>query len=88
MIVANAVAVLPTSTDRLDGNTGLVLVAPTGVVIRPIVAPATVNHSAPSGPAAGDPRLGEPQCFIRSATIPKAPVDALGIGYSVTTRKW
>jgi hypothetical protein len=23
-----------------------------------------------------------------ASSIPKAPVDALGIGYSVTTRKW
>jgi hypothetical protein len=41
LIVANAVLVLPTSTDRLDDNTaansGLVLVLPTGVVIRPMV---------------------------------------------------
>jgi hypothetical protein len=70
MIVAKAVAVLPTSTDRLDGNTaassGLVLA---GGVIRPILlALVSANHNAPSGPA----------------TIPFGPLAGVGIGNSVT----
>jgi hypothetical protein len=67
MIVAKAVAVLPTSTERLDGNTaagsGPVLA---GVVIRPTLAPPT-NHSAPSGPA----------------VIPSGLIKAVGSEYSV-----
>jgi hypothetical protein len=32
---------------------------PTGVVIRPMVAPASVNQSAPSGPATIAPKFGQ-----------------------------
>src|SRR5271156_6425104 len=69
MIMANAVAVLPTWTDRLDGRiaatSGLVLA---GVVIRPILPlPSSMNHNAPSGPA----------------VMPPSPPATVGTGYSV-----
>src|SRR5437588_6856768 len=57
MIVANAVAVLPTCTERLDGNTAAtsgpvaVGVAMRAILLKPVELLLSVNHTAPSGPA-------------------------------------
>ena len=52
MIVANAVAVLPIRTERLDGRTAATSAFVFPVVMRPILLPLnSVNQSAPSGPA-------------------------------------
>ena len=70
MIVAKAVAVLPSSTERLDGNTAETSASGTtaGGVIRPILLPfVSANHNPPSGPAA----------------MPTGPLPAVGVGNSV-----
>src|SRR6516162_7738458 len=70
MIVAKAVAVLPTCTERLAGNTadtnGL---EAAGTLMRPIlpIVVNSVNQTAPSGPA----------------VIPSGPLPGFGRGNSV-----
>src|SRR5258706_11976530 len=68
MIAANAVAAGPPArTERLNGSTAATIVE-TSTLARPILlAFASVNHSAPSGPA----------------VMPLGPLLAVGIGNSV-----
>src|SRR5256885_6325793 len=70
MIAANAVAAGPPArTERLNGSTAATI-GETSTLARPILLVfASVNHSAPSGPA----------------VMPYGPLLAVGIGNSVTT---
>jgi hypothetical protein len=71
IIVANAVAVLPTCTDRLDGNTAATSEPVFPLVIRPMrPLLGAVNQSAPSGPVA------------IASRCPQFPLDKVQ-GYSV-----
>jgi len=78
MIVANAVAVLPTSTDRLDGNTAATRgLAPPGLTAGSakramIPKPSellSMNHSAPSGPTVTS-KGGKVRVIGYSVTLP------------------
>src|SRR5262245_18117122 len=60
MMVAKAVAGVPTWTERLEGSTAAKRETPVGTVgtvIRPILPTNSVNHRAPSGPAVIPPTL-------------------------------